>query len=352
MPSNHNILYLLCHPTLTDFEVPILISKGYGVFLVKKNSFEHVPTSLAERDHEQYDNFLLLDPLEIRILNQIQWYKNDPLNDKVMNILNSHFKMIFITLLTSGPLLNQLIEQFNGTILYRFFGRESNNSYYKLISDYISPKVKYIFSYPEVYQHEKMISPHYNEDNSYVIPLGLPNKFVITYLNTYRPVNNRLCFICSKIGRNPYYTAIYQRFIKELAMYPYIIVGRDNTVENPNLKNNLDNMVYLKEVTQSKLLYYHSLEPRHLHYHPLEAIIMGIPVIFHSQSLLSSYLGQSLGKCYTIEEVHFKMEQILEKDNRELIDQIIMEQNKVIPRLLQFHNTHIFDCLEERCSSI
>jgi len=68
-------------------------------------------------------------------------------------------------------------------------------------------------------------------------------------------------------------------------------------------------------------------------------------VIFHKQSMLSSYLGQSPGQCDTLEEVHLKLKQILEKDDQDLIRRIIIEQNKVRHRLIPMYNTHIFDDL-------
>ena len=71
-----NILYLLCHPTLTDYEVPLLCYLGYGVLVVKKNSFSVVPSSLDERDHEFFDNFIQIDPHDISVLNNVIWYQN------------------------------------------------------------------------------------------------------------------------------------------------------------------------------------------------------------------------------------------------------------------------------------
>lgn len=342
-----NILYLLCHPTLTDFEVPILIRKGYGVLIVKKNSFRNVPSSLGETVHEQYDNFIHIDPFEIIVLNQVKWYDNQVVEPHIMSILNKHFKYIFITLLTTGKLLEQLIAHFYGQLVYRFFGRESERTYFPLIKDYLSPKVKYIFSYQSVYDFEKHHSNIYNDKNSLVIPLGLPNMFITKYINTYTPLYNRLCFICSKIGSNPYYTTVYNSFMTNISSFQYIIIGRDNIVPNVNIKNNLSNNDFYKMMRESKLLYYHSLEPRHLHYHPLESIIIGVPIIFHQESLLSSYLSKSPGMCQSLHEVQNKIHRILTNDMG-LISNIIAEQNEVINRLTQCYNKEIFNQLLEQ----
>ena len=34
--ASNNLLYLFAHKTLTEFEVPIITSRGYGVFIPKK----------------------------------------------------------------------------------------------------------------------------------------------------------------------------------------------------------------------------------------------------------------------------------------------------------------------------
>ncbi len=36
--ASNNLLYLFAHKTLTEFEVPIITSRGYGVFIPKKKN--------------------------------------------------------------------------------------------------------------------------------------------------------------------------------------------------------------------------------------------------------------------------------------------------------------------------
>jgi hypothetical protein len=135
-------------------------------------------------------------------------------------------------------------------------------------------------------------------------------------------------------------------FVKSLGkIRRNILLGKDNeNINNINKMNNLVDDAYYKTISECKLLYYHSKEPRHLHYHPLEAIIIGIPVIFYEESLLNSYLNNSPGKCKTLKEVCSKIDKIFNNDI-EFINKIILEQNKIIHHLKRENNISIFNKL-------
>ena len=152
---------------------------------------------------------------------------------------------------------------------------------------------------------------------------------------------NKIVFVCSKIEVCSYYTDIYNKFIKEFVpQYKYILLGKNNEkINDENKFNNLPDEQYYKKISEHKVMYYHSQEPNHLHYHPLEAIIIGIPVIFYENSLLTSYLPNSPGKCKDINEVYLKLNTIFNNDI-EFINNIIHEQNKCIDKLFA---TDIFD---------
>lgn len=336
----NNILYVLGHKTLTDFEVPILINKGYGVLIVK-NTQSLIGFHSVYENIDRYDNFLNLDIEIIKILNNIDWFSNKKVSNEIIEILNKYFKIIFLTLITSDPLLTQLITEYKGTIYYRFFGREANFRYNHVKK---SENVKYIFSYKEIFAFEKSFDNFFNETNSYVIPLGLSNNFIKKWINTYKPLNNKICFICCKINNCPYYTNIYNTFVNNFKNYEYVILGKDNAITSDKIINNLNDDEYYKKISSCKLLYYHSIERRHLHYYPLEGIVLGIPIIFHKENVLSSYIHNSPGKCNDLQEVYTKINRILQNDT-EFINCIIEEQNKVINIFTINYNKNIFDCI-------
>jgi hypothetical protein len=352
-----NILYLLNHKTLTDFEVPILLDKGLGIFITKKYN------SLSKTNSIQYNSINLYDSSlknisedHFKYLSEIDFfnYKEINNNEKLMDILNLNFKAIFITLL-SYESINYLSKNFNGMIYFRFFGLGGDNSYYNILKvlgvlpESLGNNVKYVFSYKEIFDFEKTQNNFFNEENSFYIPLGLPDIIFQKYENIHKRSMNKFAFVCSKIGFCSYYTDIYNKFnnLLDKNIFDFIIFGKDNekyeTIDN-RIKNNLNDDDYYKNISNSMAMYYHSKEPRHLHYHPLEAIIIGLPLIFHSESLLSSYLNDSPGKCYSDEEVLEKLTRIKNGDY-DFINTIIEYQNHTKKYLKIENNLNIFDNL-------
>lgn len=343
--ANNNILYLFAHKTLTEFEVPIITSRGYGVFIPKKKTSLNKLDSIYD-DMYKYDNSLqTISVNDLTMLNDIDWYNNDTiLTRQLIDLLNVNFNFIFITLLTSGKLLKQLIKYFKGLIYYRFFGLASTYSYKDMVTNYAFPNVKYIFGYNEIYTYEQSLSSFFNANNSIVTPLGCPDHFIKTHENTYKGTTNKICFVCSKINQCPYYTNVYNQFVKNVGTkYEYVLLGKNNeTLTDNNKFNNLSDDAYFNKMSECKLMYYHSTEPRHLHYHPIEALIIGLPVLFHKESLLNSFLMNSPGKCNDIDEVHAKIDRILNNDV-EFINEIKKEQEKVAYKFKIAHNMNAFD---------
>jgi hypothetical protein len=343
--ANNNILYLFAHKTLTDFEVPIITSGRHGVFIPKKKTSLNNLDSIYDDMYKYDDSLQNISVNDLNILNDIDWYNNDTiLNRQMIDLLNVNFKYIFITLLTSGKLLTQLIQYFKGLIYYRFFGLESTYSYKDRVLNYAFPNVKYIFGYNEIYTYEQSLSSFFNANNSIVTPLGCPDHFIKTHENTHKGTINKICFVCSKINQCPYYTNVYNQFMKNIGTkYEYALLGKNNeTLTDDNKFNNLSDDAYFNKMSECKLMYYHSMEPRHLHYHPIEALIIGLPVLFHKESLLNSFLMNSLGKCHDLVEVHAKIDRILNNDV-EFINEIKKEQQKHIYKFKIAYNMNAFD---------
>ena len=352
-----NVLYLLSHKTLTDFEIPIIRNRGYNCYIPKKfNSLSSV-NSINYTTPFLCDEFLDMSQSDIATLNNNDFFDNKPLSMEIIKIINNNFTCIFITLLTSNNMLKQLIDNFHGKIYFRFFGLDGTNSYRIMMkrmyngTSYKSDKIQYIFSYKEIIDFEFSFKDNdiFTPFNSYYIPLGLPDLLIKKNKNTYKPLSNKIAFVCSRTddGMNSYYGRIFNKFIDEFKGYEYVIFGKNNNKIShlPYVKNNLDDKEYYRQISECKCLFYHSTEERHLHYHPLEAIIIGIPIIFFEKSLLSTaFLNNSDGKCKNYDEIKIKINKIINNDEK-FINSIINYQNKVISKLLISTNLDIFDKL-------
>ena len=350
--SSKNVLYLLNHKTLTDFEVPILIKRGFGVYIPKVlnsiNKYEHSfspPSTL-------YDESLKMSAKDYLYLNKINFFCEHPFHDeKLMYILNNNFSSIITTLITKLDDLKYLLNNYKGVVYLRIFGNDASYSYYtnylKGNEEIFSKNIKFLFCFKEIIKFENTIHSYFNSNNSLYVPSGLPDYFFSRYENTYRTTSNSCVFVCSKINLCSYYTNVYNTFNKTIQdkNLDFIILGKNNEhacKTDNRIKNNLPDEEYFREMSTCIAMYYDSKEPRHLHYHPIEAIIIGLPLIFHTESVLTSFFPISPGKCNTDEEVIEKLSKLRNGDI--LFKNSIIEYQNTIKNIFKIENNlHIFD---------
>ena len=95
------VLWLLNHTTLRQFEVPILQSLGYEVFVPK--SFPYDEANLSASVDYGPDLQLSIPPQDIEKLNRHNFYGQ--LTSEISDIINSHFDIAFFAFsLRSSPL--------------------------------------------------------------------------------------------------------------------------------------------------------------------------------------------------------------------------------------------------------
>jgi glycosyltransferase involved in cell wall biosynthesis len=75
---------------------------------------------------------------------------------------------------------------------------------------------------------------------------------------------------------------------------------------------------------------YPSSEPRHVHYSPLEAMVVGAPVLYRKDSLIDMIAGEPLpGRCTDTDEMRAKAQALLTGD-RALADEVRAAQHIVV----------------------
>ena len=352
-----NILYLLSHKTLTDFEIPILRHSGHHCYIPKTFNSLSAVNSINYATPFECDKQLNISQEDLALLNDTDFFnENTVFSAQHLRIINENFVCIFLTPLTPNRILAQLVEHFSGNIYFRFFGLDGTKTYQAIMKTryaptvYKSPKIKYIFSYKEIMDFEfgRRDNDMFDVSNSCYIPLGLPDVVVDRIRQTYNPVHNNIAFVCSRTdeGMGSYYGRVYTTFMREFQGFPYTIFGKNNNNIShlPHIQNNLSDKEYYSQISNCKCLFYHGVEERHLHYHPLEAMVIGMPVVFFEQSLLSSYLHNSEGMCKTYKEARGIIHNILNNDER-LIHSILTSQHQVVDQLLVSQNLGIFDHL-------
>jgi len=337
----YNILYILNHKTLSPFELPILKSKNIGFYIPKvydsiNTVYRSCKTISCSDDNLIYNN---ISEEDYKYLNTIDFLNKAHIigNSKLMEIINKSFHHIIITLLSYEYLL-YLSLNYKGIIYLRLFGDTIDGfvkSYYERITYFIQTSienlknVRYIFAFQEIIDYEKTKSNYFNDSNTMFLPIGLPNDFWDKYENTYNPnSSDSFVFVNSRMDiiKNEYHN-FNNLFLNSNLKFK--ILGHTNdyiSKHDERVMNNLTDDEYFKQMTNSIAMYYHSKETQHLCYHPLEAVIVGLPVIFHSESLLSTYLKNSPGRCFTDNEVIEKLQRLKDGDT-EFRNSIINYQN-------------------------
>jgi glycosyltransferase involved in cell wall biosynthesis len=133
------------------------------------------------------------------------------------------------------------------------------------------------------------------------------------------------------LGFNDYYQKIYQSFKITFAGLPYVVGGAQPiAVKDANVLGFVPNEQHRRNMQELRVMYYHSTERNHIHYHPFEAIRSGMPLVFMAGGLLDKLGGSDLpGRSKTPKEARQKIERIL-SDDRRLIDRIRQSQQQLL----------------------
>jgi hypothetical protein len=96
-------------------------------------------------------------------------------------------------------------------------------------------------------------------------------------------------------------------------------------------------------------MFYHSTEPRHLHYHPIEAIYAGMPLIYMKPSLLYSFSQpDTVAACDTFPEAREKILSILD-GNTAFINRVRKENQYILEA---FSTSHYIQHWNQKISKI
>ncbi len=313
------IAWLLAHKTLRATEVPILQSLGFEVWTLKR-----LPGQGKGADFYNFrsgnvdpglDSISSLSPDALSRLDGHDFY-TDPIPDDIARDLNSHFEMVITDCFPDK--VEELLSKFHGKIVVRVFGRENPETYLRMFDRKVIAAVRrnydqfwFSAAYPQVLDHE----PAFFKARGVFLPVGLPAK-VLASPTLWRGEERKVLFVCPSINSSPYYGTIYARFKERFGGLPHVVAGNQLTsVPDPSVIGFLPDADYLRLFESSVVMYYHSREPRHLHYHPLEAIAYGMPVVYRTGGLLGFYdTGNRAGACDTEDEAYDKLSRVLAGD--------------------------------------
>lgn len=327
------IAWLLTHGSLRSAEVPVLRSLGCEVWTQK--AFPALSGYRSCHADFRWDAHVTLPSGELALLNSFDFYTT-PITPEIAGILNEKFDLVAVD--GNSPLkTREVLTHFQGPILFRAFGMEDPNSYTQvhfnnpcpglhaaLVKAY--PRFWFGAFYPEVIPNEGEIFRR----RAFHLPIPLPEG-AWRNEDQWKGTETTILFVCPTIHESVACKAIYDDFKHHFGDLPHAIAGKQlSPVKDPHVTGFLDDASYTRLYHGARAMYYHSREPRHLHYHPVEAMATGMPVVYLRGGLLERYdLGSRAGACADEAEARTKLIRLLEGDTN-LADAIRASQQTVV----------------------
>ncbi len=297
--KNKRILWVCDHPTFKYEEINLLSTCDIEVIPIGNDDIS------SEDNSCWYDNCSMPD----YAINQI---RTTYLTEECKSLINKYIDCIYIT--SDYKLVSYFSSWFSGKIVYKVFG-SIPNAYTDAI---ITEKMNFdIFNNPNYIWSPifKTISDAENsniKNNEHVVGVFVSPERLSKYKWSAENSINRICEVLSDIRRG-YYKLIYNNFKSDYSGIDRVILGKNpiNDFNDETIIGTLDNDTFYNVMAESRVLVYTGKTKLHLHYHPLEAITIGVPILYSSEGSIANeckFYGVSLeeqkemGMFDTIEE--------------------------------------------------
>ncbi len=259
---------------------------------------------------------------------------------EIQKIISAYFDIVYVALNSYLIPLHQSLIHFDKLIIARAFGREVPYSYEDFLlmrpelklADLINRNNKFFFV--PVFEEILEIEPSYLIKQHEVIGLPLPDDWFKFENSWDGSSSDRIIFLCPNINDSTYYKSLYLRFKFHFSEFNHLIFGKQHSrVEDPSVLEYMTEVELINLYQTSKLLVYLSPEPRHLHYTPIESMLVGLPVVYLKDSLLSKIInfgnnsnGVDFGECSDIHEMVRKVQYLLSNSETSRIQLVRMKK--------------------------
>lgn len=329
-------MWVVNHKTLLPAEVPILRSLGWEVFIPKIVP-DHDPAFRSSSVVHDYDAELGLPKTALQVLNGHDFYER-PWSPTVAGIVNAHFQAIVTHLSHYAMPLSEASRKFPGLIVARAFGREMPRTYTELVRSERFPSLlsdlrgvgeRFIFG--QGYGNLAEIETPELRDHARTITVPLPPA-IFEHRNRWVGGGANAVFLCPAIAKGTFYGDIYDGIKRDFGGLPHVIFGRQNTkIPDPAVLPFLTDAELVELYKTAPVFCYPHTEPRHIHYSPLEAVVVGTPTLYLRGALMDMLTdGADLpSACADTAEMAAKARRLIEGDSG-LADAIRATQGRVL----------------------
>ncbi|BCX66889.1 glycosyltransferase [Pseudomonas izuensis] len=286
-----------------------------GVFTPK--NYPQLPSFRSASVTYSEDQALDIPEAELKILNDQDWYGAPTV--EAWGIANKYFDVAFF-IVNKPEIVRNISSNFNGAILWRAYGQVQGLTHGDILN-LISPddgvyKLKGLgerFWFAQAYQNLSAKEPQWMAKRSLYLPLGMADSSI---LDGWVGGDKRIFFICPDIETNSYYSGVFNEFEKNFKGLPYAVGGAQSIrSSSKDVLGYVTDEEHQRNMREMRVMFYHSTELTHVHYHPFEAVRAGMPLVFMAGGMLDSLGGKELpGRCLTIKDARDKIKRILNDD--------------------------------------
>lgn len=325
--STFRVMWLLNHGSARAFEIKMLKNIGIQEIFTPKSYPTEISFRSASVSYEE-DACLTIPAFDLAVLNAQDWYGQP--SQTAWDIANRYFDACFFTLYKSEA-FNSLTARFQGALLWRAYGQVQGVTHGYLLEQLTQQlghktiqRLGTRLWFAQAYDHLHLNEPAFLIKRKLDLPLGMLDT---TPRDGWRGSDARIYFLCPDIGQNAYYKSVYQAFKKQLGDLPHVVAG--SQAVDPDADHVLGYVTaeeHSRNMREFRVMFYHSQEKNHIHYHPFEAVRAGMPLVFMAGGMLDCLGGLALpGRCKSYQEARQKIKQLLAGDST-LQDQIRQSQ--------------------------
>lgn len=334
-PGPKRLIWCVNHRTLMQSEVPILRSLGWEVFIPKVIPTHDSSYRSAVVSYE-FDATLSIPEPELRVLNAIPFYE-DAWSPTEEGIVTEYFSAFISSFSFYTTPLSEAARKFKGQVIARVFGREHPLNYTELPSHTSRPDLigelgdigeRFVFGqgYPNLAEIEDEVLTR--GAHTIAVPMA-PS--IYDDEGRWSGGSGRAIFLCPAITDGGYYTQVYQRIKNAYGDLPHWVFGRQTApVDDEAVLPYLSDRELVELYERADVFVYPSEEPRHLHYSPVEAMVVGTPVLYRSGSMLDVLAGPGGPGAYDDDASLSEAARRILAGDRALADSVRANQQRII----------------------
>jgi hypothetical protein len=300
MPTRNDPLLLWCssHHTLAAEEIPLLLEAGFRVVPLLTNFWtRQLDPTLNDSICPDWRDSVGLSEETIRGLQSLSFCQLDgraPFSRPELQLLAEHVDAVYVTVYPNVAV--RLAAVYPRTVIFRAFGHGKLNTYSRICESYGVPlayadrQTNFIWSpilstlqEPE----DDRLCRNPQLMRAFVSPDRLgPVRWSSTASEPF------VVEVIPRIEAQTYYRNVYDQCVIDHGHLPLKILGGNSPgggeIADPRIIGRLADDDYFATAARARISIYHGTSPYHVHYHPIEFMTLGVPVLFHRNSAFAA----------------------------------------------------------------